>query len=67
MPLGHRFSGSVAQILDGARLNIGPDLVRLEVLGTESVPAIDAVRARLKQLAKAVGVGRTEILKVSRF
>lgn len=65
--LGHRFSGSVPQILNGARLKIGPDLVRLEVLSTESVPDSDAVRARLKQLAKAVGVRRTEILKVNCF
>lgn len=62
--LGHRFSGSVPEILDSARLRIGADAVCVEVHSTESVPDSDAVRARLKQLAKAVGVQRTEIQKV---
>ena len=62
--LGHRLSGSVPEILDNAALMITEDCVRVEVSSTEAVPDSDAVRTRLKQLAKAVGVRRTEIAKV---
>ena len=62
--LGYRFSGSVPEILDGARLRIGADEVCVEVQSSESVPDSDAVRARLKQLAKAVGVQHTGIRTV---
>lgn len=62
--LGHRFSGSVPEILDTARLRISADAVRIEVRSVEDVPDSDAVRTRLKQLAKALGVHRTEIRKV---
>ena len=64
MLLGHRFSGSVPEILDAARLAIDDDTVRIEVDRTARVPDSDAVRTRLKQLAKAAGVGRTEIREV---
>ncbi|MEQ8964915.1 MAG: Ppx/GppA phosphatase family protein [Azospirillaceae bacterium] len=63
--LGYRYSGSVPDILDTARLEILSDRVRLEVSDTESVPDSDAVQSRLKQLAKAVGVHRTELVKAS--
>jgi len=63
--LGYRFSGSVPAILDTARIVVLSDRVRLEVRDTESVPDSEAVQARLKQLAKAVGVHRTELVKAS--
>jgi len=62
--LGYRFSGSVPEILDSARLRIGADEVCVEVQSSESVPDSDAVRTRLKQLAKAVGVQNAEIRNV---
>lgn len=64
MLLGHRFSGSVPAILDTARLTIDQNRVCLRVSDTESVPDSDAVRSRLRNLAKAVGVRRSEIVKV---
>ena len=64
MLLGHRFSGSVPEILDTARIVVEPDRVSLEVSDTESVPDSDAVRSRLRSLAKVVGVRRSEIIKV---
>ena len=67
MLLGHRFSGSVPEILDTARLVIDQDRVCLKVSNTESVPDSDAVRSRLRSLAKAIGLRRSEIEKVDRF
>ncbi|NBB84328.1 MAG: Ppx/GppA family phosphatase, partial [Alphaproteobacteria bacterium] len=64
LQLGYRFSGSVPEILDSARLVVGTDRLTLEVTSTESAPDSDAVRARLKALAKAVGLTRTEIVRV---
>ncbi len=65
--LGHRFSGSVPEILDAARIRLERDRVCLEVIDTDSVPDSDAVRSRLRSLAKAVGVRRSEIVKVDTF
>ncbi|MDH3661336.1 MAG: Ppx/GppA family phosphatase [Alphaproteobacteria bacterium] len=67
MQLGHRFSGSVPEILDTARIAIAQDHVSLLVSDTESVPDSDAVRSRLRGLAKAIGVRRSEIVKVDNF
>ncbi|MGI9508097.1 MAG: hypothetical protein ACR2QJ_01955 [Geminicoccaceae bacterium] len=67
MLLGHRFSGSVPEILDASRINIEQDRVSLEVSDTESVPDSDAVRSRLRSLAKVIGVHRSEIVKVDNF
>lgn len=67
MLLGHRFSGSVPEILDTARLAIEHDRVCLSVSNTESVPDSETVRSRLRGLAKAVGVRRSEIIKVDGF
>ena len=64
MLLGYRFSGSVPEILALARLRIGADEVRLEVDRTANVPDSDAVRARMKQLARAIGVTRSEVVEV---
>jgi exopolyphosphatase/guanosine-5'-triphosphate,3'-diphosphate pyrophosphatase len=63
--LGYRFSGVVPEILGLARLRIEADLVRLEVDASANVPDSDAVRARMRQLAKAVGVTRGEVTEVS--
>lgn len=65
--LGHRFSGSVPEILDTAKIAIEQDRVCLKVSNTESVPDSDAVRSRLRGLAKAIGVRRSEIIKVDSF
>jgi exopolyphosphatase/guanosine-5'-triphosphate,3'-diphosphate pyrophosphatase len=62
--VGYRFSGSVPEILDSARLRIEADRVRLEVSSTESVPDSEAVRARMKQLARTLGMRHSEIEKV---
>ncbi len=62
--LGHRFSASVPEILQEARLRIDADAVRLEVLDRDKMPDSDAVLDRLKQLAKASGVDGAEVLAV---
>jgi exopolyphosphatase/guanosine-5'-triphosphate,3'-diphosphate pyrophosphatase len=62
--LGHRVSASVPEILDQVRVRIDADAVRLEVLSAERVPDSDAVQARLRQLAKASGVDRAEMVIV---
>ncbi len=67
MLLGHRFSGSVPEILDTARITIEPDRVCLCVSNTESVPDSESVRSRLRSLAKAIGLRRSEIVKVDSF
>ncbi len=64
MLLGYRFSGSVPEILDTARIAVEHDRVCLKVSNTESVPDSDAVRSRLRGLAKAIGVRRSEIIVV---
>lgn len=63
--LGHRFSASVPEILEGARLRIDADAVRLEVASPDVVPDSDAVMTRLRRLAKATGVDGAEIVRVS--
>jgi len=67
MLLGHRFSGSVPEILDTARIVVEADRISLEVSDTESVPDSDAVRSRLRNLAKVIGVRRSEIIKVDKL
>ena len=61
--LGYRFSGGVAEILLGARLDVGPDIVRLEVGRAARVPDSEVVGDRLRLLASAIGVRRTEIVE----
>ena len=63
MLLGHRFSGSVPEILDRARLRIDADTVTLEVDAATPVPGRGAVRKRLARLAKALG--REPVLAVA--
>ncbi len=54
--LGHRFSASVPEILQHARLRVESDTVRLEIKETSDVPDSDAVKTRLSQLAKVFGM-----------
>ena len=60
--LGHRFSASVPEILEHAKLRIDADAVRLHVLNPEGLPDSDAVQARLRQLAKVAGIDNAEIV-----
>lgn len=60
--LGHRVSASVPDILAQVRVRLDSDAVRLEVRDPEQVPDSDAVQARLRQLARAVGVDGAEIV-----
>jgi len=60
--LAYRFSGSVASVLATARLNIEPDCVRLEVASAARAPDSEVVNDRLKLLAAAIGVRRSEIV-----
>ena len=63
--LGYRLSGSVPEILAGARLRIGTDTVRLEVSKAARVPDSEVVANRLKLVADAVGIRRTQIIEIA--
>lgn len=64
--LGHRFSASVPEILRHASIRIDTDAVRLEILNANSIPDSDAVQTRLRQLAKATGLGHAEIVEIAK-
>lgn len=61
MLVGHRLSGSVPEILDRARLRLDSNGVAIELDGTLDVPDSDAVRTRLRQLARAIGVKGAQV------
>ncbi|MGE3294351.1 MAG: Ppx/GppA family phosphatase [Geminicoccaceae bacterium] len=63
--LGYRFSGGVSEILADARLHVGADVVRLEVGTAGRIPDSEVVGDRLRLLADAIGVRRTEIVQRS--
>lgn len=63
LQLGYRFSGSVPELLAHARLGLAGDSLRLVLSTTEDVPDSEPVRLRLKNLAKALGLRRTEIVR----
>jgi exopolyphosphatase / guanosine-5'-triphosphate,3'-diphosphate pyrophosphatase len=63
LQLGYRFSGSVPELLAHARLALAGGTLRLVVSSLEDVPDTEPVRTRLKNLAKALGLGRTEIVR----
>jgi exopolyphosphatase/guanosine-5'-triphosphate,3'-diphosphate pyrophosphatase len=65
MLLGYRISGSVPEILEGARLRIDTDGLHLEVRRSAGVPDSEVVTDRLTLLASAVGVRRTEIVEAA--
>jgi exopolyphosphatase/guanosine-5'-triphosphate,3'-diphosphate pyrophosphatase len=62
--LAYRFSGGVPAVLSGARLRIEPNIVRLEVAAAARAPDSEVVGDRLKLLANALGVRRSEIVGV---
>ena len=59
--LAYRFSGSVPEVLAGARLRVTGDTLRLEVDAATRVPDSEVVLDRLKLLAAALGVKRFEV------
>lgn len=63
--LGYRLSGSVPDILDGARLTISATGVRLEVNKAARVPDSEVVTNRLGLVAQAAGLRRTEIVELA--
>jgi exopolyphosphatase / guanosine-5'-triphosphate,3'-diphosphate pyrophosphatase len=62
--LAHRLSGCVGAILETASLQIGSDLVRLEIRSGAGIPDSDTLRSRLADLAKALRVPDAEIVEV---
>lgn len=64
--LAHRFSATVPEILQHARLNIDVDAVRLEILDAQSLPDSEAVQGRLRKLAKATGLDKSEIAEIDK-
>jgi exopolyphosphatase/guanosine-5'-triphosphate,3'-diphosphate pyrophosphatase len=62
--LAYRFSGGVPAVLASARLRLEPDCVRLEVGSAARVPDSEVVADRLRLLASALGVRRSEIVAI---
>ena len=60
--LAYRLSGAVPAVLATARLSIEADCVRLEVASAARAPDSEVVIDRLRWLAAAIGVKRTEIV-----
>ncbi len=60
--LAYRFSGGVPAVLSGARLRLETDCVRLEVGSAARAPDSEVVAERLRLLASALGVRRSEII-----
>ena len=64
--LAYRFSGGVPAVLASARLRIESDCIRLEVGASARAPDSEVVGDRLKLLAAAIGVRRSEIVVVEK-
>ena len=62
--LAYRFSGGVPAVLAKARLQIEPHCVRLLVAAAARAPDSEVVSERLKLLANAIGVRRSEIVDI---
>jgi exopolyphosphatase/guanosine-5'-triphosphate,3'-diphosphate pyrophosphatase len=62
--LAYRFSGGVPAVLESARLRIDPSCVRLEVTAAARAPDSEVVSDRLKLLASAIGVKRSEVVEI---
>ena len=60
--LAYRFSGAVPAVLASARLHIEQNYVRLEVASAARAPDSEVVVDRLRWLAAAIGVKRTQIV-----
>ena len=63
--LGYRLSGSVPEILDASRLRIDHNRVRVVVGKKARVPDSEVVADRLKLLASALGIRRTEVVEAN--
>lgn len=64
--LAFRLSAGMPQVLDGARLRIDSDCIRLEVGDAARVPDSEAVGDRLKLLAAAVGMERYKVVPLAK-
>ena len=62
--LAYRFSGGVPVVLANAHLRIDPNCVRLEVDAAARAPDSEVVTDRLKLLANAIGVRRSEVVDI---
>jgi exopolyphosphatase / guanosine-5'-triphosphate,3'-diphosphate pyrophosphatase len=62
--LAYRFSGGVPFVLESARLRIQPNRVRLEVAAAARAPESEVVADRLRLLATAIGVKRSEVVDI---
>lgn len=62
--LGYRLSGGVPEVLASSRLSVKADCIRLQVGKAAHVPDSEVVAGRLKLLAAAVGVRRSEVVEV---
>ena len=62
--LAYRFSGGVPAVLKSAQLRIEPNRVRLEVAAAARAPDSEVVSDRLKLLASAIGVKRSEVVDI---
>jgi exopolyphosphatase/guanosine-5'-triphosphate,3'-diphosphate pyrophosphatase len=62
--LAYRFSGGVPAVLESARLRIDPNSVRLEVAAAARAPDSEVVSDRLRLLANAIGVKRSEVVDI---
>jgi exopolyphosphatase / guanosine-5'-triphosphate,3'-diphosphate pyrophosphatase len=63
--LGYRLSGGAPVVLAGCHLKVGSDGLRLEVGKAGRAPDSEVVGDRLKMLASAIGVRRSEIVEVA--
>jgi exopolyphosphatase/guanosine-5'-triphosphate,3'-diphosphate pyrophosphatase len=64
MLLAYRFSGGVPALLGSARLRIDPNCIRLEVTKAARAPDSEVVSERLKLLASAIGIKRSEVVEI---
>ena len=62
--LAYRFSGGVPAVLESARLRVESNGVRLEVAAAARAPDSEVVSDRLKLLANALGVKRSEVVDI---
>ena len=62
--LAYRFSGGVPAVLEGARLRLEPNSVTLEVTAAARAPDSEVVSDRLRLLANAIGVKRSEVIDI---
>jgi exopolyphosphatase / guanosine-5'-triphosphate,3'-diphosphate pyrophosphatase len=62
--LAYRFSGGVPAVLANAHLRIDSNCVRLEVDAAARAPDSEVVSDRLKLLANAIGVRRSQVIDI---